>query len=110
MVGAAAVVIADPVAAAQGSIAAATGITGSDVQVDVTAFPALAVAAGSLLGLSALLVIPAGRHWKSRTKYDTAAAGSAAGGPASRPDRRTRSTAGTGCPAETIPPEPMPRA
>ncbi|XAS65424.1 Trp biosynthesis-associated membrane protein [Micrococcaceae bacterium Sec5.8] len=80
IVGAAAVVIADPVAAAQGSIAAATGITGSDVQVDVTAFPALAVAAGSLLGLSALLVIPAGRHWKSRTKYDTAAAGSAAGG------------------------------
>ena len=89
IVSAAAIVIADPVAAAQGSIAAATGITGSDVQVDVTAFPALAVAAGTLLGLSALLVIPAGRYWKSRTKYDTAASGAAAGGsvaPAGPPD------------------------
>ena len=80
IVSAAAIVIADPVAAAQGSIAAATGITGSDVQVDITVFPALAVAAGTLLGLSALLVIPAGRYWKSRTKYDTAATGPAAGG------------------------------
>ena len=82
IMGAAAIVIADPLAAAQGSIAAATGITGSDVKVDVTVFPALAVAAGALLGLSALLVIPAGRFWKSRTKYDTAATGSTAGGAA----------------------------
>ncbi|HSO91972.1 MAG TPA: Trp biosynthesis-associated membrane protein, partial [Arthrobacter sp.] len=72
IVSAAAIVIADPLSAAQGSIAAATGITGSDVSVDVTVFPALAVVAGTLLGLSALLVIPAGRYWKSRTKYDTA--------------------------------------
>ncbi|HSN37725.1 MAG TPA: Trp biosynthesis-associated membrane protein [Arthrobacter sp.] len=89
IMGAAAIVIADPLAAAQGSIAAATGITGSDVKVDVTVFPALAVAAGALLGLSALLVIPAGRFWKSRTKYDTAATGSTAGGaaaPAGPPD------------------------
>ena len=83
IVGAAAVVIADPLAAAQGSIAAATGITGSNVQVDVTVFPALAVVAGGLLGLGALLIIPAGRHWKSRTKYDTAATSAAAGGSAS---------------------------
>lgn len=82
IVSAAAVVIADPLAAAQGSIAAATGITGSDVQVDVTVFPALAVVAGTLLALSALLVIPAGRYWKSRTKYDTAVTGAAAGGSA----------------------------
>ena len=82
IVSAAAVVIADPLAAAQGSIAAATGITGSDVQVDVTVFPALAVVAGALLGLGALLVIPAGRYWKMRTKYDTAATGAAAGGSA----------------------------
>jgi len=82
IVSAAAIVIADPLAAAQGSIAAATGITGSDVQVDVTVFPALAVVAGTLLGLSALLIIPAGRYWKSRTKYDTAAPGPAAGGSA----------------------------
>ncbi len=83
IVSAAAVVIADPLAAAQGSIAAATGITGSDVQVDVTVFPALAVVAGILLGLSALLVIPAGRYWKTRTKYDTAATAAAAAAGAS---------------------------
>ena len=82
IVSAAAIVIADPLAAAQGSIAAATGITGSDVNVDVTVFPALAVVAGTLLGLSALLIVPAGRYWKSRTKSDTAATCGAAGGSA----------------------------
>ena len=45
------------------------------MQVDVTVFPALAVVAGVLLGLSALVIVPAGRYWKSRTKYDAAAAG-----------------------------------
>lgn len=98
IVSAAAVVIADPLAAAQGSIAAATGITGSNVRVDVTAFPALAVAAGCLLGLGALLIIPAGRYWKSRTKYDTpatAAGGSAApAGPADEIDSWDRLSRG----------------
>jgi hypothetical protein len=79
IVGAAAVVLADPLSAAQGSIAAATGISGSSVQVDVTVFPVLAVVAGSLLGISALLIVPAGRYWKSRTKYDAAAGPAAAG-------------------------------
>jgi hypothetical protein len=80
IVSAAAIVLADPLAAAQGSIASATGISGSSVQVDVTAFPAAAVVTGSLLGLCALLIIPAGRFWKNRTKYDTPAAGAAPGG------------------------------
>ena len=75
---AAATVLADPLAAAQGSIAAATGVTGSSADVSVTAFPVLAVVAGFLLALCGLLVIPAGRYWKTRTKYDTAAQGSAA--------------------------------
>lgn len=75
IVAAAVTVLADPLAAAQGSIAAATGISGSNVQVGLTAFPVLAVVAGSLLGLSALALIPAGRYWKSRTKYDAAATG-----------------------------------
>ena len=79
IVAAAAVVLADPLAAAQGSIAAATGISGSSVQVDVTVFPVLAVVAGALLGLSALAIVPAGRYWKTRTKYDAAAAGPAGG-------------------------------
>jgi hypothetical protein len=92
IVGAAAVVLADPLAAAQGSIAAATGISGSSVKVDVTVFPALAVVAASLLGLSALAIVPAGRYWKTRTKYDAAAAtGSGAG-----------STAGPAGPADEI--------
>jgi uncharacterized membrane protein (TIGR02234 family) len=85
IVGAAAVVLTDPQAAAQGSIAAATGISGSNVQVDVTVFPALAVLAGVLLGISALAIVPAGRYWKARTKYDTAPAGTA-GAPAGPPD------------------------
>lgn len=82
IVSAAAIVLADPMAAAQGSIAAATGISGSSVEVDVTAFPALAVVAGSLLGLAALLILPAGRFWADRTRYDAAAPAPDRGGPA----------------------------
>ncbi|QDY91303.1 hypothetical protein E7Y32_14605 [Arthrobacter sp. UKPF54-2] len=79
IVAAAVTVLADPLAAAQGSIAAATGISGSNVQVALTAFPVLAVAAGALLGISALAIVPAGRYWKSRTKYDAAATGAVTG-------------------------------
>lgn len=79
LIAAAATVLADPLAAAQGSIAAATGVTGGTAQVAVTAFPVLAVVAGALLALAALLIIPAGRHWKSRTKYDAAKYGAAGG-------------------------------
>jgi uncharacterized membrane protein (TIGR02234 family) len=75
IISAAVTVLADPLAAAQGSIAAATGVSGSTAQVDVTAFPVLAVVAGFLLALSAILVIPAGRYWKARTRYDTATGG-----------------------------------
>ena len=79
IVAAAATVLADPLAAAQGSIGAATGVTGSQAQVAVTAFPVIAVAAGGLLALAGLLILPASRHWKARTKYDAAAtAGTAA--------------------------------
>jgi uncharacterized membrane protein (TIGR02234 family) len=77
IVAAAATVLADPLAAAQGSIAAATGVTGSDARVSLTAFPALAVVIGVLLAFGAMLIIPAGRYWKSRTKYDTAVYGTA---------------------------------
>lgn len=79
IIAAAATVLADPLSAAQGSIAAATGITGGNAEVAVTAFPVLAVVAGALLALGALLIIPAGRHWKSRTKYDAAKYGVPAG-------------------------------
>jgi hypothetical protein len=75
IIAAAATVLADPLAAAQGSIAAATGVSGGSADVSVSAFPVLAVVAGFLLAACGLLVVPAGRHWKSRTKYDTAVAG-----------------------------------
>lgn len=96
IVTAAVTVMTDPLAAAQGSIAAATGITGSSVQVSVSAFPALAVVAGVLLGLGALLIIPAGRHWKTRTKYDAATAGTAGApeGPADEIDSWDRLSRG----------------
>ncbi|UEL30043.1 Trp biosynthesis-associated membrane protein [Pseudarthrobacter sp. L1SW] len=79
IVAAAATVLANPLAAAQGAIAEATGVTGSQAQVTVTAFPVLAVVAGCLLALAAMAIPPAARHWKARTKYDVPAAGSAAG-------------------------------
>jgi uncharacterized membrane protein (TIGR02234 family) len=85
IVAAAVTVLADPLAASQGSIAAATGIAGSSAQVSVTAFPAVAVVAGALLGLGALLIIPASRFWKTRTKYD-AAPGGRPSAPAGRAD------------------------
>jgi uncharacterized membrane protein (TIGR02234 family) len=94
IIGAAATVLADPLSAAQGSIAAATGISGSNAQVALTAFPALAVVAGSLLALSALLIIPAGRHWKSRTKYDVAGSVPAAAGPVDEIDSWDRLSRG----------------
>ena len=79
VVTAAATVLADPLAAAQGSIAGATGISGSQAHVELTPFPLLAVVAGCLLALAALMILPASRYWKTRTKYDAAgAAGTAA--------------------------------
>ena len=77
IIAAASTVLADPLAAAQGSIAAATGVSGGSSDVTVSAFPVLAVVAGSLLAVCGLLVVPAGRYWKSRTKYDAAASGPA---------------------------------
>ncbi|MFJ5859868.1 Trp biosynthesis-associated membrane protein [Pseudarthrobacter sp. NPDC092439] len=78
IVAAAATVLADPLAAAQGSIAAATGVSGGQARVEATAFPFIAVGCGGLLALAGLLVVPAGRYWKARTKYDVAGRGPAA--------------------------------
>jgi uncharacterized membrane protein (TIGR02234 family) len=95
IVAAAATVAANPLAAAQGSIAEATGVTGSQAQVAVTAMPVLAVVAGCLLALAALAIIPAGRHWKARTKYDAPTAGSpAAAGPVDEIDSWDRLSRG----------------
>jgi hypothetical protein len=92
IVAAAGTVLADPLAAAQGSIAAATGVTGGQAQVAVTAFPTLAIIAGCLLALAGLLIVPAGRHWKARTKYD--APGTATAGPVDEIDSWDRLSRG----------------
>ncbi|WP_045730403.1 Trp biosynthesis-associated membrane protein [Pseudarthrobacter chlorophenolicus] len=96
IVAAAGTVLGDPLAASQGSIGAATGVTGTQAQVAVTAFPVLAVAAGCLLALGGLLILPASRHWAARTKYDArAVAGpAAASGPVDEIDSWDRLSRG----------------
>lgn len=96
IVAAAVTVLADPLSASQGAIAAATGVTGSSAQVTVTAFPVLAIVAGVLLGLAALLIVPASRYWKTRTRYDAATASRAGAhtGPADEIDSWDRLSRG----------------
>jgi len=96
VVTAAATVLADPLAAAQGTIAGATGISGSQAHVELTPFPLLAVVAGCLLALAALLILPASRYWKTRTKYDApgAAGTMAAAGPVDEIDSWDRLSRG----------------
>ncbi|MFJ6536808.1 Trp biosynthesis-associated membrane protein [Paenarthrobacter sp. NPDC091711] len=72
---AAVTVILDPLGAAQGSIAAATGVSGGQADAAVTVFPVLAIIAGSLLAVCAVVLPLAGRHWTSRTKYDAGSRG-----------------------------------
>ncbi|MFK0040683.1 Trp biosynthesis-associated membrane protein [Paenarthrobacter sp. NPDC090517] len=72
---AAVTVILDPLGAAQGSIAAATGVSGGQADAVITAFPVLAIVAGSLLAVCAIALPLAGRYWTSRTKYDAGARG-----------------------------------
>lgn len=83
IVAAAATVMADPLAAAQGAIAEATGVSGGPADVTATVFPVLSIVAGALLGCVALVLIPAGRRWKARTRFDqqSAAGGQAPTGP-----------------------------
>lgn len=77
-----AAVLADPRAAAEGSIAQATGLAGSQATVALTPYPALAAAAGALLALAGVLLLVASRFWTLRTRYDAARAStpSVAGG------------------------------
>lgn len=96
VVTAAATVLADPLSAAQGTIAGATGISGSQAHVELTPFPVLAVVAGCLLALAALLILPASRYWKTRTRYDApgAAGTAAAAGPVDEIDSWDRLSRG----------------
>ncbi|MFH5879473.1 Trp biosynthesis-associated membrane protein [Arthrobacter sp. NA-172] len=76
---AAVTVLADPLGAAQGTIAATTGISGGQAAASSTVFPVLAVVAAVLLALCGGLLPPAGRYWKARTKYDVASRAAQAG-------------------------------
>jgi uncharacterized membrane protein (TIGR02234 family) len=67
-------VLADPRAAAEGSIAQATGLAGADAAVGLTPFPALAGAAGALLAVAGIVLLVASRRWPTRTRYDAGAA------------------------------------
>ncbi|NQD88082.1 Trp biosynthesis-associated membrane protein [Paenarthrobacter sp. CM16] len=68
-------VLLDPLGAAQGAIAAATGVSGGQADAAATAFPVVAIVAGALLAVCAVALPLAGRHWTSRTKYDAGARG-----------------------------------
>lgn len=75
-------VAVNPAAAAESEIAEAIGIIGSSARTSVTVFPAVAVAGGGLLALSAVVVILAGRYWSSSKRFDADTAGSGAHGAA----------------------------
>jgi len=91
---AAATVLADPLGAAQGTIAASTGISGGQAAVTATPFPVLAVVAASFLALCALALPAAGRYWKARTKYDRGQAARAGSGPVDEIDSWDRLSRG----------------
>lgn len=95
IVAAAATVMAEPLAAAQGAIAEATGVSGGSAEVAVSVFPVLAVVAAVLLGLVALVLIPAGRFWTTRTRFDAKATpGAPASGPVDEIDTWDRLSRG----------------
>ncbi|MGG5172769.1 Trp biosynthesis-associated membrane protein [Pseudarthrobacter sp. J1738] len=79
IVSAGATVLADPLSAAQSAIASATGIAEGNADVQTTVFPVIAMVAGVLLALSAVVLLLAGRHWKQNTRYKSAAAAAASG-------------------------------
>ncbi|GAB3525080.1 Trp biosynthesis-associated membrane protein [Arthrobacter monumenti] len=85
-------VMANPRASSEGQVADAIGIIGSSAQTSVTVFPAIAVAGGGLLAVSAVVIVLAGRYWGRTKRFDTdasstagtsgTAAGASARGPA----------------------------
>ncbi|WP_422936452.1 Trp biosynthesis-associated membrane protein [Sinomonas sp. P47F7] len=73
-------VLADPRAAADSSIAKATGVSGGAATTALTWFPSAAAAAGVLLALCGVLALVASRRWPTRTKYDAGSRASRRGG------------------------------
>ncbi|KHL05238.1 hypothetical protein LK10_01750 [Sinomonas humi] len=68
-------VVLNPRAAADSSIAKATGVSGGPATTVLTWFPIAAAVAGALLALCGILAMVASRRWPTRTKYDAAAGG-----------------------------------
>lgn len=67
--------LADPVAAASGAIAEATGVAGAEptaelvASVEQTAWPVAAIVGGALVALAGLLVVVTGRAWPTSRRY-----------------------------------------
>lgn len=76
-------VIVDPRAAADSSIAKATGVAGGPATTVLTWFPVAAAVAGTLLALCGILAMVASRRWPTRTKYDAGSASRRRGSDAS---------------------------
>lgn len=64
-------VMANPRASSESQVADAIGIIGSSAQTSVTVFPAVAVAGGVLLAISAVVIVLAGRYWGRTKRFDT---------------------------------------
>lgn len=64
-------VTVNPASAAESEIAEAIGIIGSSARTTVTVFPAIGVAGGGLLAVSAVVVLAAGRYWTSSKRFET---------------------------------------
>ncbi|NKX49491.1 Trp biosynthesis-associated membrane protein [Arthrobacter deserti] len=82
-----AAMLADPASAASAAIGKATGMVGGDADVRLTAFPALAAAAGVLMVLCAAWILAAGRHWAAARKYGAPARTGPRRADGSPPDR-----------------------
>lgn len=68
-----------PDAAASSRIADAIGVIGSSAQVRLSVFPTISAVAGVLLGLSALLLLAAGRYWSRSKRFENRSDLSASG-------------------------------
>ncbi|GGC89029.1 hypothetical protein GCM10011512_14920 [Tersicoccus solisilvae] len=70
---AAVAVLADPGAAANGQIAARSGVTGGTISASVTGWVTVAVVAAVLLAACGILVLMAGPRWDAARRFETPA-------------------------------------
>lgn len=66
-------VLLDPGAAARAGVARATGVLGGDLHATTSTWPLLAVVPAVLVALAGLAVLAAGGHWRTGSRYRSAA-------------------------------------